>query len=169
MSWDAYNKKRKELKEKALKEARDALQESAEKSKKKTQSKAKNAVKKEVKKLNLGVALIALIFLAIGIGGGVFASIKICENDCFVLLGNKNIQVTVGDSFSFVDDGVKIVSFGRDISDKVEIKTNLEKDSNGNYIVDTSQEMEYYLIYTVEDIKFGEIQKVRVINISNPT
>ena len=35
----------------------------------------------------------------------------------------------------------------------------------GNYVVDTSVEGEYYIIYTIDDIKYGNIQKVRTISI----
>ena len=163
MSWDAYNKKRKELRELARKE----LEEKAEKEKNKQVRKAKSTVKKEtkkiVKKTHIGVWVCVIIFAVVGIGGGIFASHMICKNDCFEVLGEKNITLEIGENFTFTEEGVKIISFGRDISDKVEIKTNIPE----NGVIDTSVEGDYYVIYTVDDIKYGQIQKVRTITIVN--
>lgn len=166
MSWDAYNKKRKALKE--LAEKASELAENKNKTKSsnsKLKSEATKKIKNTTKKTHVGIIISVIIFALIGIGGGIFASHKICENDVFVVLGEKNIELFVGDDFDFKDEGVKIISFGRDISNKVNIKTNLTKDSQGNYVVDTSVEGEYYIIYTIDDIKYGNIQKVRTISI----
>ena len=45
------------------------------------------------------------------------------------------------------------------------VKTNLKKISDGKYAVDTSEPTEYYMIYTVDDAKYGKVQRVRTITV----
>lgn len=78
------------------------------------------------------------------------------KNDTFELIGEKNIELTVNEEYK--EQGVKIISFGKDIKDKIEIESN----------VDTSKEGEYTVIYTVKSIfKYKDVKKVRYISVTN--
>lgn len=71
---------------------------------------------------------------------------------------------------TYLDEGVKVVAFGVDETDKVEIETNLKKDKDGAYFAQT--EGTYYIKYTVNNIKYGSIfkvQKIRLIHFVEPT
>ena len=135
----------------------------------KTKNKIKREVKKDVKNTGkrLGVVgVIAIILcLVVGVVGGIFAEKLISRNDCFVLSGDKEIVVQVGDDFTYSEAGYKCVSFGKDISDKVVIDTNLTKNSDGTYTLDTTKEGDYYMIYTVDSLKYGKIKRVRTFTV----
>ena len=65
---------------------------------------------------------------------------------------------------TYTDTGVKIISFGKDISSQAKVETNLLCDENGNYYA--TEIGTYYIKYTSQDIKFGKlfsIQKIRLI------
>ncbi len=145
-----------------------------EKLKNKVQKKAKSKVKRKVKskakskakKIHPATYIIALLCLALGIGAGAGACALVCKDDCFKLKGKKSYTVSVGTPLVYGDEGVKIVSFGGDISDRVEIETNLTETVDGRYTADTSQTGEYYIIYTVDSVKYGKIQRVRTISVT---
>ncbi|MBO5416353.1 MAG: hypothetical protein J6A83_06965 [Clostridia bacterium] len=144
-----------------------------EKMKEKVAQKAKNNVKRKVKrkakskakKIHPATYIIALLCLALGIGAGAGACALVSRDDCFKLRGDKSYTVSVGAPLVYKDEGVKIVEFGRDISDKVEIRTNLTENDDGSYNVDTTEPCEYYIIYTVDSVKYGKIQRVRTITV----
>lgn len=126
-------------------------------------SKTGKKVKKSLKKANKVAVLVAVICLLIGAIGGFFTTKILTKNDCFELIGSDQIVLTVGESY--LDQGVKVVSFGKDFKDKVEIETDLTKDENGLY---SAQEVgSYYIIYKVNNLKYGsifKIQKIRIIS-----
>ena len=144
-----------------------------DKIKKKTVNKAKSRAKRKVKSKAKSKAkrihpltwVICALALIIGVGAGIGAYSFISRNDCFKLRGDAEYTVSVGAEVTYVDEGVKIISFGKDISSEVEVKTNLKKISSGKYAVDTTKPTEYYIIYTVDDAKYGNIQKVRTITV----
>ena len=125
----------------------------------------KKKARKTVKTMNTGILMISVLFLVVGVAIGSYSAAALTENDCFALLGPKEITIKVNDSFNYQDEGVKIVSFGRDISNQVVINTSLPKDEQGKYIVDTSTPGIYTITYTVNDIKYGHIQRIRSIRI----
>ena len=127
---------------------------------KKIESKVKKEVKKTSKKFTIGSVVAIILCLIVGIVGGIFAEKFITRNDCFELSGSKEFKIAVGEDFSYSDEGYKCISFGKDLTDKVKIETNMKQES-GKYIIDTSEEGEYYMIYTVESKKYGEIKRVR--------
>lgn len=144
-----------------------------DKIKKKTVNKAKSRAKRKVKSKAKSKAkrihpltwVICALALIIGVGAGIGAYSFISRNDCFKLRGDAEYTVSVGAEVTYVDEGVKIISFGKDISSEVEVKTNLKKISSGKYAVDTTKPTEYYIIYTVDDAKYGNIQRVRTITV----
>lgn len=120
--------------------------------KQKVKKTAKSEVKKQVKKRPI-FAIVLFLLLAVGGVGGFFGAKFLTANDTFALVGEANITLTVGEEY--VEEGVTIISFGKDISDKVEIESN----------VDTSVAGEYYIKYTVEGLRFGSVARYRYVKV----
>ena len=131
----------------------------------KDKNNVKRKVKRKVKRLHPLPFVICFLALALGIGAGIGAYTFISRDDCFVINGEKNYEVSVGTEFTYVDEGAKVIAFGRDVSDKVKVETNLTEVSEGKYTADTTKTGEYYIIYTVDSAKYGEVQRVRVITV----
>ena len=112
----------------------------------------KQAVK-AIKKTHLATIVCVVVFLAVGIVGGFFAYNHFTKDDKFELIGEKDIVLTVGDTF--VDEGYVVSAFGKDISDTVVVTG----------AVDTSQEGVYVLTYTSSHIKYKDVKKCRVITV----
>ena len=125
-------------------------------------------VKTKLKKLSFGVVMLAIFLLTVGVMGGYFGVQYLSRNDCFNIVGAEEITLEIGESY--LDEGVRVVAFGVDKTDKVEIETNLKKDNNGKFYAQT--EGTYYIKYTVNNIKYGSIfkvQKIRLIHFVEPT
>ncbi|MBE7076391.1 MAG: hypothetical protein E7374_00675 [Clostridiales bacterium] len=132
---------------------------------KKSESKKVN---KKLKKLGFGTVCLILFVLAVGVAGGFFGVKFLTRNDCFEIVGNDELTLTLDKTYE--DTGVKIVAFGKDESDKVEIETNLEKHEDGTYSADS--EGTYYIQYTATNLKYGKIfkiKKIRLITFVEPT
>lgn len=138
-------------------------------------SKTSKSSKKKVKKLTKGVVGIVIVFLILGLAVGGGLTYYMTRNDCFELIGADELTLTTAESY--VDEGVKVISFGRDLTDKVHVRTNLVKDAYGNYIPETDADGEisvgtYYIVYTVDCLKYGsifKIEKVRLITFVEPS
>lgn len=144
----------------------DKLQNKAKtKVKRKVKSKVKRKAKSKAKRIHPLTWVIAALALIIGVGAGIGIYSFVCRDDCFKLKGDSEYTVPVGADITYVDEGARIISFGKDISSEVEVKTNLKKIGDGKYAVDTSEPTEYYMIYTVDDAKYGKVQRVRMITV----
>ena len=77
--------------------------------------KIRKSAEKAVKKMHPAAVVFALLFLFIGAAGGYFLAREVTKNDTFALLGEKNIALESGETY--VEPGVRIISFGKDISD----------------------------------------------------
>ena len=140
-------------------------------------TRATKKTKSSIKKLGFKAVLIILFITLIGGVIGFGACWYVCADDCFSIIGNEEITLTLRDenedinsNNSYCDEGVKIVSFGRDISNKFYIETNLKQYPNGNYYADEIGT--YYIIYKVDDIKYGKIftiQRIRLVTFVEPT
>ncbi|MGN0788178.1 MAG: hypothetical protein ACI4L6_03890 [Candidatus Onthoplasma sp.] len=122
-------------------------------------------ISKSVKKINPAIILMVILFLAIGAVGGWFGIRFATRNDCFEIIGEEKIELSIGETY--LDQGVKVISFGKDCQDKVNVETNLKKTADGEYYAD--QAGIYYITYTVDNIKYGsifKIQKIRLISFS---
>jgi len=135
------------------------------KAKRKVKRKVKSKAKSKVKKIHPMTFVICFLCLALGIGAGIGAYSFISRDDCFKLKGDSNYTIPVGMPFNYEDEGVKIIEFGKNISNNVSVKTNLTEIDDGVYTADTSRAGEYYIIYTVDSVKYGEIQRVRTITV----
>ena len=112
--------------------------------------KAKSYAKKKMRRANRLTAFICLVALIAGAVVGVYIYEYICRDDCFVLNGKKEHAVELNASdFVYHEDGVKIIEFGKDISDKVVSETNMTNLGDGKYTVDTATAGRYYIKYTV--------------------
>lgn len=118
--------------------------------------------KKNGSKLTKSLGILAVVFLVIGVGLGIGASFYLCRNDCFEIIGSDELTLTIGENY--YDEGCKVVSFGRDISDEVEIETDLIINSDGSLTGDDTKT--YYILYKSNDIKYGKVftvTKIRLI------
>ena len=134
----------------------------------KPSKKSTRKVKSKLKKLSMGTVCLAIFLLVVGVVGGYFGVQYLTKNDCFNIVGADEINLELGESY--LDEGVDVVAFGIDESDKVEIDTNLKKDKFGAYYAET--EGTYYIKYTVNNIKYGSIfkvQKIRLLHFVEPT
>lgn len=126
----------------------------------------KKAVK-TIKKFKPMAIILAVLFLAIGVGGGWFATKMICKSDCFTLIGNDELAMEV--DAPYYDQGVKIIAFGKDVKDSVEIDTNLTKNTDGSYT--SHEEGTFYIRYKSTCFKYGKlfkVEKVRLITFDQP-
>ena len=119
--------------------------------KNKIEKKIKNKVEKSAKKRPLTFLLMVALLLGCGVGG-YFTASAICKNDCFEIIGEKEVVLTVGETF--VDEGARAISFGRDISDKIVVAENT---------VDTEKAGQYYIKYTVDDFRFKGVERYRIV------
>ena len=66
-------------------------------------------------------------------------------------------ELTLSLNEEFTDPGVNVVSFGKNLKDRVSVDSNL----------DTTKEGEYTIIYTVKSLKYKNIKRVRYITVGN--
>lgn len=104
------------------------------------------------KSIHPATALLAVLFLLIGCTAGVFASVRLTKGDEFRLNGDKEVRLAVGEAYA--EEGATVISFGRDISDKVQV---------GGDALDTSAAGTYKLVYTVKDLRWGDYRLVRTV------
>ena len=124
---------------------------------------AKRKVKRKVKRLHTATKVLAVLFALIGIAAGAAVCLAMSKNDRFVLKGESAFSVDVGESYTYTEQGVEAVCFGRDVSGKLTVQTELERDANGNYIIPTDKEGVYTITYTVDAPKFnGKLSEVQI-------
>ena len=137
--------------------------------KKQAVRKTKRTAKKKLRRIHPLSFVIWFLALAIGLGAGAGAYAFLCRNDGFEVVGEKDTTLPKlseeGKYYEYADKGVKIVSRGKDISDRVKVETNMTEIDEGVYRIDASEEGVYYIVYTVDDVRFGEIRRVRTITV----
>ena len=126
---------------------------------------------RQIKKIGFKAIMIILLVMILGVGIGAGACWILSRDDCFTIVGNDEITLTlredgedITNQNSYYDEGVKVVSFGRDISSEVVVETDLKQNPDGSYYAD--EVGTYYIIYKVDDIKYGKIftvERVRLI------
>ena len=122
----------------------------------KGERRAKRRIKKKVKKMHLLTKILAVLFLAVGVGLGVLTCSFLSRNDHFVLKGETQISLEAGNTYVYKEEGVVAVCFGRSCAGKVKVQASrgITKDANGNYVI-PAEEGVYTLTYTVDNLKFG--------------
>ena len=101
------------------------------------------------------------------IGGGIWW--VVCRNDCFAIIGNDEIELTLDEKYE--DFGVKVVAFGKRLkADEIAIETNLKVDINGRFYSD--EVGTFYIKYSTSNFKYGKlfkVEKVRLITFVEPS
>ena len=129
------------------------------------------AAKKLLRKIPAAVKVLMVLLLLVGIAGGYFAVKFVSKNDHFVLKGQTTYSVEAGAGFTYRDEGVDAVCFGRDVSGKTKVETTLQKNAAGEYII-PDEEGVYTITYTVDCLKFGDknpngqIKRIRTFSVS---
>lgn len=134
----------------------------------KVSKKNKNKAKKQLKNVSVKAWLFSILFLCIGIGAGISVWMFTCKNDTFELIGKDEITLTLNDKYT--NQGVKAISFGKDISAEILIETNLLTDENGDYYAEDIGT--YYIKYYSKDVKYGtifKVEKIRLITFVEPS
>ena len=122
-------------------------------------SEVQKAAEKADKKTHTATVVLAVLFFVIGCIGGVIVSMQLTKNDKFELNGDKTVYLEIGEKY--VEPGVTVVSFGKDVSDKIT--------KGGDYAtMDTSIEGVYQIVYKIEDFRWGDFQRVRTVVVGNP-
>ncbi len=135
------------------------------KAKSKAKSRARRKIKSKVRRISVWTFVISFLALVVGIAVGIGAYSFISRDDCFRLRGEAEYDIALGSAFEYDDEGVRIIEFGRDISREARVETNMTELDNGNYTVDTSAAGRYYIKYTVDSVKYGEICRIRVFEV----
>ena len=133
--------------------------------KRKVKQKAKSRAKRKFRKIHPFSYVLWILFLILGIVGGYFLSQAICEKDQFRLLGDDEIIVSVGEDFVYEDDGVRLISFGKDLSSRVTVTTDMEEIDDTTFTCDTSREGRYHIKYTVDEGRYRKVCRIRTITV----
>ena len=115
---------------------------------------AKKKGRSAASKLHPATLALAAVFLAVGIAGGVFASEALTAGDRFVLNGEKEVSLALGEAY--VEAGATVLSFGRDVSEKVEVGGDFAR-------FDANVPGVYRFVYTVDDLRWGDYRLVRTV------
>ena len=139
--------------------------------KKPSKKNQKKAVK-NVKSLGFKGILIVLLFLIIGAGVGVGALFIVSKNDCFEINGKDEIELVPNcvdaDNNKYVDEGCKVIAFGKDISREVIVETNMMRADDGSYYA--IENGDYFIKYTTQDLKYGKlfiVEKYRIVHVQD--
>lgn len=143
----------------------------ATRSTKKTQKNVNNTLKKAGLKGFLTAFFVLILCLGIGLG----TSFIITKDDCFTLKGEKDIILTV--ETPYIEDGFTVIEFGKDVSNKVEIETNMLINEDGYYTPQYDElgnpvAGQYYIIYkakTFKYSKFATVEKIRFVTFEDIT
>jgi hypothetical protein len=133
---------------------------------KNVKKKTKRKLKKGVKRLNGWTLFFCIVALIAGLAAGIGAYELLCMNDEFELNGRKEYYVELrAGTFEYIDAGATVIEFGRDISDEVRIETNMTDLGGGRYEADASISGIYYIKYTVDSVKYGEVCRIRTFTV----
>ncbi len=124
------------------------------------QSQKKKTTKK-LKKLSFSVIMLSLVLLAMGATGSYFGMKYLVRNDVFELNGKDEITLQIGENYT--DEGAKVIAFGKNEESKIKIETNLTKNADGTYTA--TEEGTYYITYTVDNLKYGTLFKIKKIRL----
>ena len=119
---------------------------------------------KTYKKLPAISKIIIAFFFIAGVIASFFVCKIICKNDCFEINGKKSVSILVNDEY--IDEGVKVITFGFDATSKVTIEVYENNTKlNGLEDIDTSKETTYQIVYKVSSIRFKDVQLIRTVTV----
>lgn len=116
-------------------------------------SKIEKTIDKQ-KKAHPVAFLLVVLFLVVGAVAGYFVVQYLTKNDKFELIGEQTITLNIGETYE--DEGAIAISFGRDISDRIVVETDIPE----NEIAEAGR---YYIKYTIDDIRYSGVVKYRYI------
>lgn len=128
----------------------------------------KRQVKKFLKRFSPLAVLGLVAALLLGFFAGTFAMKFIARNDGFVLSGEKELTLTVGQSYTYTEAGYSLCAYGKDETAKVVVSHSdaFTKNADGTYTLNTSEEGVYGIFYTAPTSKkYGEIRRVRTFTV----
>ena len=127
----------------------------------------RNQAEKEVRRSGPLMVLLPLLFLIAGLAVGYFCVGALQgPEDGFSLRGDKRMTVQVGETLHYTEEGYLCSMFGRDLSDCVEVQTNLSRLPDGGYTADASAPGVYYISYTCTDpLFYHEVRLVRTFHV----
>ena len=123
-------------------------------------------LKKAIRKTHTGYLVVIALSLIIGAAVGYFAASFVAGNDKFELNGQKETEIKIGQELKYIDEGIKYVSYGKDLSGAYVVTTNLTAVGDGTYTADTSVATEYYIIYTVTEGRCKDMTLYRTFNVT---
>ena len=116
------------------------------------------------KKLPSIAKIIIAFFFILGTAASFFVLQFVCKNDCFEINGKKAFSISVNETY--VDEGVKIIAFGKNISDQVKITIYKGNEVIENFDqIDTSEEGVYQIMYTIDSFRFKDVKLIRTLTI----
>ena len=136
--------------------------------------KGQKKIGKKIKNLHPATKAVAVICLILGIAIGAGSCLLIFQNDHFVLKGETQVSLKVGDApYTYREEGVDAVCFGMDVSGKAYTvpSEGITVNEDGSFTIPTDKEGVYTLTYTVDAFKFGEkapngqIKRIRVFTV----
>lgn len=128
----------------------------------KVDRKTQRGAERTLKNTSAKVLLFGVIFLLVGVLIGAGAWWLVCRKDCFAIIGNDEIELTLDEKYE--DFGVKVVAFGKRLdSDDIIIETNLKMDADGKFYSDEIGT--FYIKYSTENFKYGKLFKVEKIRL----
>ena len=80
------------------------------------EKRTKRRAKSKLKKLHTATKALAALFLVIGIVAGFALCTLMSKNDRFILRGDTAFSVDVGTPYTYTEQGVEAICFGRDVS-----------------------------------------------------
>lgn len=111
-------------------------------------------IKQHLSKISSTVKILCCFLFIFGICVGIFTTYFITKNDVFEIIGNTEIILNVGDDY--VEQGVKIIAFGKDISDQVKIKGTVNTLIADDYVIEYSVDnfrFRNYILYKKITVK----------------
>ena len=125
----------------------------------KNNKKQEKQVEKTIKNSSAKTLFVSFLLIIVGFAIGAGAYFLICKNDTFEIVGSDEITLTLDESYEEL--GVKAIEFGKDISEKVKIETNMVLDSENK----SNEIGTFYVKYTIDSIKYGKIFKIEKIKL----
>ncbi len=114
---------------------------------KRVKGKAKSALRKKVRKSPL-TYIIPALFLVLGAALGYFLTPVLATGSGIAVVGDKTVAIPLNVTYTYRDEGVRFTYFGIDCRDYVKVTSNIERSSDGSYVLDTSAPGTYYIAYT---------------------
>ena len=129
-------------------------------------SRTRKKIEKQVRALHPLTLFLACLFLAGGIAAGFFGVRYLRRDDICTLEGVQLRELTVGEPLTYTEEGLRVVAFGKDISDRVTVETNMQQNADGTYTGDTSEPSGYYILYRIDHFLYKDVVLVRNFRVS---